>query len=212
MTSERRRTRAFSFTELLVIVAVILLLCAAFLSGLANSTQRSRRIRCTSNLKQIGLAEKTWALANSDQYPSVVSVSLGGAKESVAAGEVFRYFQVMSNEMATPRVLICPADTRTYSTNFSNLSRRNISYFVGLDANDTTPQMFLIGDHNLTNSTLGPSRILLISSNTPARWDHRLHRFQGNVGLADGSVQQFTSSRLNEAAAGSGGTNRLAMP
>jgi hypothetical protein len=40
-----------------------------------------------------------------------------------------------------------------------------------------------------------------------------MHRYQGNILLADGSAQQVSNMRLREGRAQSGGvTNRLAMP
>jgi hypothetical protein len=108
-------------------------------------------------------------------------------------------------------VLICPADTRQPAANLSNaLSNSNLSYFLGLDAADTNPQMFLMGDRNLTNGPLPSNRILLLNTNLPIGWTGEMHRFQGNIGLADGSVQQFSNGRLSEAAGSS--PQRLAFP
>ena len=52
-----------------------------------------------------------------------------------------------------------------------------------------------------------------LTTNRPAGWTADIHQLQGNVGLADGSVQQLSSSRLQAQMAGTGDlTNRLAMP
>ena len=129
--------------------------------------------------------------------------------KNAESGEAFRYFQVISNEIATPNVLICPADTRQPAANIARgFSRSNLSYFLGLDARDTNPQMFLTGDRNLTNGPLPSNRILVLNKNCPVGWTAEMHHYQGNIGLADGSVQQFSGGRLSEAL----GTNRLAMP
>jgi len=71
--------------------------------------------------------------------------------ELVATGNVAACFQVMSNELSTPKILLCPEDTRrTYATNFSTgFSGANISYFLNPDAVETYPQMILDGDDNL---------------------------------------------------------------
>ena len=80
-----------------------------------------------------------------------VSVTNGGAMELVATGNVAACFQVMSNELSTPKILLCPEDThRTYATNFSTgFSGANISYFVNPDAAEAYPQMIMLGDDNL---------------------------------------------------------------
>ena len=203
MLGAKRPLRAFTLRELLIIVSMAALLVAIFVSGLARSTQRSRRIQCTRNLSQIGLALKSWALDNGDLFPT---------NALVINGDVFRYFQALSNQLSTPQLLICPADNRTPATNFGSLSNTNLSYFVGLEATDTEPQMVLSGDRNITNGPLPPNRIMTITSNSVVGWTRQIHQLQGNIGLADGSVQQFSTSHLREALSGISGTNRLAMP
>jgi prepilin-type processing-associated H-X9-DG protein len=144
-----------------------------------------------------------------------ISTNFGGTQELIATGKVWPHFQVMSNELNTPFVLRCPADReRTARTAFGpNLSNTNISYFVGLDANDTMPQVFLAGDRNLIGGTMLSNRILLLTTNDAVHWGTDLHKNQGNIALADGSVQTFNTSRLHDALANTGvPTNRLAMP
>jgi hypothetical protein len=49
--------------------------------------------------------------------------------------------------------------------------------------------------------------------NSTVAWPPTRHRFCGNIGLADGSVQAFNSARFQQALAETGlATNRLAMP
>jgi competence protein ComGC len=204
--------RAFTLIELIVIIAIsVLLLC--MVAPAPSQKARSQRIHCANNLRQIGLGFKTFGLDSNDQFPMYVEAKHGGSLEALSTGEVFRHFQAMSNELSTPKILVCPADTRPPASNFFGLANANLSYFIGMDANDSTPAMFLTGDRNLTNGTvLPPDRILIVTTNHPAGWNHEMHRFMGNVGLSDGSVQGFTRSKLNEALWNSGVTNRLAIP
>src|SRR5205085_8808294 len=98
----------------------IALLAAIFLPALAKSKARSSRLGCTNCLKQIGLAFRSWSLDNNDQFPMRVSVTNGGTMELVASGVVYPHFQVMSNELSTPKILLCPNDEkRSYATNFA---------------------------------------------------------------------------------------------
>ena len=118
----------------------------------------------------------------------------------------------MSNEMSTPNVLICPADIRVPAKDLGlAFSNSNLSYFVSLEAAESFPSMVLFGDRNLTNGLPIENGILELPPDRPIGWTHGLHFPQGNLGLADGSVQGWTSSRL-QGLAGSGITNRLAMP
>ena len=41
-----------------------------------------------------------------------------------AGADTFRHFQVMSNELSTPRILVCPADDRTVAVNFARLKNK----------------------------------------------------------------------------------------
>jgi len=178
-----------------------------------------------NNLKQVGLSYKQWALDNQDRYPMQVSVTNGGTMEFVNSGVVWVHFRVLSNELNTPKILWCPADEarrRDIASTFGAATQpgqvpftndNNVSYFVGVDATDTNALMFLSGDRNLTNNLGRNRRLVDFATNQPAGWTHQLHNRQGNVGLADGSVQQFTSTRLRAALVDTGvPTNRLAMP
>lgn len=127
--------------------------------------------------------------------------------------DVESHFQAMSNLLADPKVLVCPSDVRVPAAYLAgNLSNTNLSYFLGLDARDTNPQMFLTGDRNLTNGPLPPNRILVLNTNFPLGWTREMHHYRGNIGLADGSVQQYSNIRLTDALRDESFTNRLAMP
>lgn len=95
--------------EAVVVLAVCLVLVGSLLPGVMRRARaRSSRLNCVNNLKQIGLAFKTWSLDNSYRFPMSVSVTNGGSLEFVGSGQVFPHFQVMSNELSTPKILVCP--------------------------------------------------------------------------------------------------------
>jgi competence protein ComGC len=197
-----QQTTALTKIDVLVIVAVLVVMAALLLPALAAAKRKSARINCISNVKQIGIAFRLWEGDNKDKYPMAVSVTNGGAMELAATGNVAACFQVMSNELCTPRILLCPEDTRrTYATNFSiGFSDANISYFISLDAAEMYPQMILAGDDNLLvdGKPVQPG-ILNLRPGTTIAWTKDRHHGVGNIGLADGSAQQVTGDGLNSA-------------
>jgi len=157
-----------------------------------------------------------------------LSTNLGGTAEwKNNPSQLFRHFQILSNELSVPKVIICPSDYkfRLESTNFQNdfeaKGNSTISYFIGMDADETRPQMFLVGDRDIVDPRFGlPNKVSSIvnlgtnhSFQAGASWSGRIHRNVGNVALGDGSVQQLTSSRLRQRLMNSGDrTNRLGFP
>jgi len=211
-----QRNHALTLAEVLVVIAILAVIAAMFLPALAIAKRKTSRIGCVSCLKQIGLAYRIWEGDNGDKYPMEISVTNGGSMELVATGNVVQTFLVMSNELSTPTILHCPEDKahiETYS--FAGLANSNISYFVGMDVtNDMNPQMIISGDCNFEIGGVPvKSGLLEISSNTPIAWTTARHNRAGNIGLADGSVQQVTKEGLQNALRETGvTTNRLAVP
>lgn len=227
----RRRANHCGFTlfEVLIIVAVLAIAAVLLLPSLAKPRVRVKKINCVNHLKQVGLAFRMWALDNNDMFPMQVSVTNGGTMELVDAGSVYVHFLVLSNELNTPKLLICPQDAdpkRLLATTFTATATsgtpgqipftndHSVSYFVGAYAEETQPQTILSGDANLTVGGATVSRRLLnLWTNAPVSWTKDRHVTFGNIGLADGSVQSVTDLRLLHLLVETRATtNRLAFP
>jgi len=208
--------RALTLVELMVTIAVLAVMVELLLTALSASHGR-QSINCVNNLKQVDLSYRLWAGDNNDKFPMEVSVTNGGTMELVGGTDVWKTFQVMSNELITPQTLICPQDAEhgNYATNFGNDLKGKISYFVGLDSTTNSSSTFLSGDDNFEiNGTPIKSGLLeLFSTNAPIAWSAARHKFAGNILLADGSVQSVTISGLANLVQQTGlVTNRLAIP
>jgi prepilin-type processing-associated H-X9-DG protein len=153
---------------------------------------------------------------NGDKPPMQVPAKSGGAMEPAARGNVARIFQVMSNELSTPRILLCPVDAdRLAAKNFTaGFDNSKVSYFIGLDANNDQPSMFLSGDENFAvGGRPVKAGLLLLATNAPVSWIATRHVNKGNIGLVDGSVRQTDNTRLVQELIETGvATNRLALP
>jgi len=214
-TTCSRSISAFTRIELLVTIACVVLVAAILLPVLAKSKARSSRIGCPNNLKQIGLEFRTWAIDNNDHHPMHESVTNGGTMELVASGLVFPHFRVMSNELSTPKILVCPNDeNRTYVTSFKSvLADTNLSYFVNVDAVEGNGSSLLCGDRNLKNKAQVGSRFVCVSSTSVIGWTREIHRKKGHLCFADGSVQGYLNGAVGLAVQiPAGVTNRLAVP
>jgi prepilin-type processing-associated H-X9-DG protein len=212
---QRLGESALTLVELLVIVAIVAIM--ASLIGVPNSRDKAEavRIQCLSNLKQIGIAFRVWEGDHDDHYPMTVYTNQFGGPMYITSTDMFRYFQAMSNEISNPQILICPADKkRETATNFtSDFNSSHISYFVGLDADETNSAAFLAGDSNITNGLPARNGLMELMTNQNVGWTRERHHEAGNVAMADGSVQQFSTPALNTASKHTGfATNRLLMP
>ncbi len=198
----------FTLTELLIAVACLLVLAAVFLPSLTKSKARSSKVGCNSNMKQVGMAFLSWSTDSQGRFPMQVPVASGGTMELVGNGTVFPHLLVMSNELSTPKILLCPNETtRTPATNFAvGFGDHNLSYFVGLGAINGAAASLLSGDRNLTNGQVPGSGVVKVTANLVLGWGKDMHSGKANVCFCDGSARQVQNGIVTA------GTNRLAIP
>jgi prepilin-type processing-associated H-X9-DG protein len=205
--------------EVLVVVFVLAVLALILLPTGPHAKRHPARIVCVNNLKQIGLAYWIWAGDHNNKFPMQVSINGtngGGTMELINGRNAWVNFAVMSNELAVPKILHCPADKdqiapMNFTTDFNN---SKISYFVGLDADPTQPQTILSGDDNFAIGGVPvKSGLLEFTTNKVVTWTTARHINAGNIGLADGSVQSVTTDGLQKLIQQTSvATNRLAIP
>ncbi len=212
--SNRASQHAFTFWELLGVIAVISVLVMLAWTHVNRPRRIGHPPRCDSNLKQVALSFKMYAADHDQKFP----MADGGAKDFVQPA-VWKYFLALSNELGNPTVLICPQDVARVSararefssspTGLAHTERQNasISYFIGVSAEETKPNMVLTGDRNLAagvrsafySSTNGNPVEASIQSTWRTSPQQPFHGDANHYALADGSVQQASTERLREA-------------
>ncbi|HWC60724.1 MAG TPA: hypothetical protein VHC44_13590 [Verrucomicrobiae bacterium] len=204
-----------TLVEVLTTLAVLGLLMVAFFTWASSAKARSIRLCCVNSLKQTGLAFQIWSGDNHGDFPMAIPQAQGGTKEFLTGPNAYRHFQVVSNELTTTIVVICPSDIRyqRMATNFAYLNNSNISFFIGVDANPTNASTILAGDRNLTNGTPVKNGLLELTTSHPAGWTDEMHKNVGNLLFSDDSVRQISCMGLQNAVASTGMvTNLVQMP
>lgn len=193
---------------------------ALLLPAIARSKMKAKRVQCIGNLKQHGLVFHTFAHDHESRFPMEVSTNNGGSLEFMRlatnmGGEIyfsFRHYQAVGKDLESPKLLLCPTDTRLPAESFSKLRNENLSYFISGSALYDNPMSILSGDRNIETYDFGLRSVLRLDANDLPGWSAEMHQHKGNLLFADAHVEQVDNKGLRAALQSTPGGRVVLLP
>lgn len=138
--------RSFTLVELLVVIAIISLLSALLVPALKSAKDSTKRIKCQSNLHQIGLGIEMYINEHDNYLPYAVTMGsesnpLGGALPPYLQDQIRTYLSGPTVGMGTnSAVFACPSTKMGWVLSTSPRNDYRYNYYFANGWSLATPQ------------------------------------------------------------------------
>jgi prepilin-type processing-associated H-X9-DG protein/prepilin-type N-terminal cleavage/methylation domain-containing protein len=160
---------AFTLIELLVVISIIALLLGVLLPSLNKTRQQAKKLVCSSNMRQLGIALYTYCMENKDRLPD----------SSCHQSDPEKYWlKILSNYTSEKLLFRCPSDktknfidwNRPLSGQPTNLRWSSFALNALLDSK--CPQYS--GRYNVVKAIRKPQYCIYVAE-SPQSWENFDH-------------------------------------
>ncbi|MBV9463706.1 MAG: type II secretion system protein [Verrucomicrobiae bacterium] len=110
----RSSATCFTLIELLVVITIVAILAGLIVPAIAGAKEKARRVKCLSNIRQIHLADATYANDHDGWFydPASAWNNPGANQPTGWNGANVNFWEGMSNYIQNTGVLYCPSAMR----------------------------------------------------------------------------------------------------
>lgn len=215
----KSKPAGFTRIELMALTAAVSVLVALALPLVASTSTSAARISCFNNLRQLGTAELLFSNNHNERPPWLTPVEEGGTLPATSKyAAPWTEMIVLSNDLASPRVLACPSDSSSQVASHwggtagglanSGLRANAVSYFLSFHGQIEQGHTLVSGDRDFTPSAYPPlacsrrvlNTAMLRQGDPSIGWTNAVHRNSGHLLFMDGTVEYVDSAGFRASA------------